>query len=155
MFEKILIGAMLSVALIMGTFHNPFAKSNTDILPNFVIDKVYDGDTIYITFKDIPDILGKKLGLRLSRIDAPEINDKDTCIRGMAEISQKELTSFIAKGRKFEIVHVKRDKYFRLDADLLVDGKSASQHMLEVKRAQFYDGKGAKPLWVCQLDWFN
>ena len=130
-----------------------FGSTNQGIY--FTIDEVYDGDTIYVSIPNIPPVLGQRIGIRLVGIDTPEMHDNDTCVRSMARVARDTLASFLIAGTKVELVNLTRDKYFRLDGDFLVDGRSAVQHMLDKSRAQKYTGTGPKPVWKCQQEWLT
>jgi endonuclease YncB( thermonuclease family) len=151
MFGKFLVVVLLALGL--GVFYNSFARAQT--LTNFTILRIHDGDTIYITFDNVPDVLGKNIGIRLLGLDTPELYDKDICIRNMAIIAKDALATFVTNGKKVELGKLSRDKYFRLDGDFIVDGKSAVEFMLTSKRAQLYSGEGPKPVWKCDLSWFS
>lgn len=146
--------AVISV-IVAGFLFGRVAAHSTSGNLDFIIENIYDGDTVTITFKNVPPILGDHLGIRLLGIDTPEMKDTNVCIRNMAKISRDTLVEFLASGKTVVLTNLKRDKYFRLDGDFLVDGKSAVQHMLDKKRAKVYTGEGAKPVWECDMSWFK
>lgn len=150
MFEKVLVIIMLTIALIGGTMtYHSNAKSTNEKLRFDKVDAVHDGDTIIVTFNNLPDVFGKRIGVRLYGIDTPEMHDKDSCVRDMAVAAKNVLAQFLSRGKVLELVNVKRDKYFRLNGDILVDGASASEFMLKSGRAREYSGQGAKEKWEC------
>lgn len=142
----------LCVILILGITSLSYSES-IPLDKNSI--RVLDGDTITVDIPGLPDVFGKRIGVRLLGIDTPEIHSKDTCIRDMAKISRDTLSAFLKSGNSLVLINVKRDKYFRLNADIMVGDHSAAKHMLAKNRAQAYNGKGPKPLWECQKDWFS
>lgn len=112
------------------------------------IVRVVDGDTVVVNLADVPDIFGMNLSIRLPGIDTPELSDKDVCVRGMAFKAKQQLTSFLANGTVIQLGEARRDKYFRLDADIFIDGISATQLMLATGLARTYTG-GTRLPWTC------
>jgi endonuclease YncB( thermonuclease family) len=49
------------------------------------IVSVYDGDTIFVNVSDWPDIIGKRIGVRLRGIDCPEIDDERRSVNDLAK----------------------------------------------------------------------
>lgn len=131
------------------------ACSHENILHISHIVRVYDGDTVYVNIKGLPDIFGKNIGVRLSGIDTPEkrlprnLPEKErVCLKRMAKKATNDLKFFLFNGKKLDIINIHRDKYFRINGDILVDGKSASEYMLNYSYAKPYDG-GTKEKWEC------
>jgi micrococcal nuclease len=116
--------------------------------------RIYDGDTVYVNIDGLPKVFGQNIGVRLYGIDTPELRGSDECVKRMARISKLELSTFVRKGKIIEIQNPSRDKYFRLNGDLLIDGQSASQHMLNKGLAHVYTG-GARERWICDQSWFE
>ena len=66
----------------------------------------------------------------------------------MALRSQKGLSDFIrGENKRVVLIRPKRGKYFRIVADIEVNGVSAAQHMLHEGLARKYTTK--KVPWVC------
>ena len=108
--------------------------------------RVHDGDTIVVDLKGVHPVFGKDLGVRLLGIDAPEIHDKNETVRAWAERAKKYLEERVSKAGKVELTDPSRDKYFRLDAKVLLDGKDIQDEMLRKGFAKPYDG-GTKSEW--------
>lgn len=142
--------ALLTITLAGGIlYNNVTAKSTNEKLRFDKVDAVHDGDTVYVTFNNLPEVFGKHIGVRLYGIDTPEMHDKDACLRDMAVAARNVLSQFLSRGKVLELVNVKRDKYFRLNADILADGVSASEFMLKSGRAHEYSGQVVKEKWEC------
>ena len=52
------------------------AKTYYDNITDFEIVKVRDGDTFVINVKNIPDVFGDEIAVRIRGIDTPELNDE-------------------------------------------------------------------------------
>lgn len=100
---------------------------------------VYDGDTIKVNVKGWPDIIGKKISVRVRGIDTPEIRGKCPYEKQLAIDARDAAIEFL-NGSKLFISNIERGKYFRLVADVEVNGKSLSEHLLESGLAREYNG---------------
>lgn len=58
--------------LLFINFFTIQAKTYYDNITDFEIVKVRDGDTFVINVKNIPDVLGEELAVRIRGIDTPE-----------------------------------------------------------------------------------
>jgi endonuclease YncB( thermonuclease family) len=112
---------------------------------NVEIVSVYDGDTIFVNVADWPDIIGKRIGIRLRGIDCPEMDDNRKSIQDLAKEARQFVVDNVAY-KEIKLENMERDKYFRIVADVYVDGQNLSELLLKNKLAQEYDG-GKKHKW--------
>lgn len=108
---------------------------------------VYDGDTIKVNIKNYPPILGDKISIRINGIDTPEIRGKCELEKELAKKAKNALKKLINNSKKVELRNMKRGKYFRIVADVYIDGISASEMLVEKKLAVFYDGGTKTKNW--------
>ncbi len=108
---------------------------------------IHDGDTIKASFEGVPEILGHDLLIRLNGIDCPELHDPTPLIREFAYAAKAYLQNSIARGKETKLTNISRDKYFRLDAYVWVDGLDMQQVLLALKFAKPYFG-GTKLPWT-------
>lgn len=107
--------------------------------------RTHDGDTFTVRVDSWPKEI-RESSIRVRGIDTPELNDHDPNIKKLA-IEAKIFTSkFLLRG-PIELKNLKKDKYFRFDADVYVDGESLADALLTAKLAKRYDGK-EKPTWT-------
>lgn len=121
-------------------------KSYGDVIVTDIVD-VYDGDTFHINIKDWPDIVGKRIGVRVIGIDSPEMHDKDPLVKLNAIKAKEYAHNILTTANEVKLVNIKRDKYFRILATVLVDGRDFSKIMLDSGLAKQYDG-GTKDEWT-------
>lgn len=126
-----------SAGFYVGYTHNEDLES-----PIVFIDHVYDGDTIIVNITNWPSIVGRKMPIRIRGIDTPELRGSNKELANKA----KDYTAKMVSSNSVEIKNLTRDKYFRLDADVFVDGQNLANLLLEQKLAKKYDG-GKKPSW--------
>jgi len=105
------------------------------------IVKVYDGDTFYCNIPNYPDIVGKNISVRVYGIDTPEIKGKTKHEKELA-LKAKTVTLCCLKNAKvIELRNMRRDKYFRILAEVYVDGKSLKDILITEKLGREYYGK--------------
>jgi len=109
-------------------------------LPVFEIVRVYDGDTFFVTFPDLPAVFGENLGIRINGIDTPELRTSSKHEKFLAEQAKQTLAEFLYNAKSIELRNVKRGKYFRLVADVIVDNEEVADKLIEYGLAVPYDG---------------
>ena len=110
---------------------------------------VYDGDTITIEIPNVHPLFGKKIGVRVRGIDTPEISTKDKCEKDAGRIARNLAESLLKTAKRIDLENIGRDKYFRVLADVRVDGKLLSEVMLKNNLAYTYDGGTKQHLNWC------
>jgi micrococcal nuclease len=116
-----------------------FAKSFGDY-KNAVYVRNYDGDTITFNLPDLHPIIGEKISIRVNGIDTPEIRGK--CEKEKYDAKQaKEMVADILKdAEQIVLRNMERGKYFRIAADVIVDGENLGDMLVEAGMAIRYDG---------------
>ena len=112
-----------------------------------VLDRVYDGDTIFVTFPNWHPVVGKNLGIRLAGIDTPEIRTSIPKEKALAYKAKRYLEKRLATCETMRLDNVERGKYFRLVANLIVDGNDVGLELIEQGLAVRYDGKKKTHDW--------
>lgn len=118
-----------------------------DTVNGVVVNSVYDGDTMRITVAGWPDIMGHNMPIRINGIDTPEIRGKCQSEKDKAILARDMVLRMVAAGREVSISNLSRGKYFRIVADVYVDGISIGQTLLEMGLAVSYNGKGKRHNW--------
>ena len=110
------------------------------------ITSIYDGDTFRANIKDWPPIVGVKIPVRIIGIDTPEIRSKCPKEKALAYEAKQFTVDLLSNAKVIELQNIKRGKYFRLLAIVIVDGVSLGDALIEEGLAIFYDG-GTKANW--------
>jgi len=110
------------------------------------VTSVYDGDTFRCNIAGWPPIIGHRIGIRINGIDTPEMRDSRPEIRELARQAKMFTVGKLRAAKRIELRNMRRGKYFRIVADVYVDGKSLARMLLEAGMAKSYDG-GKKPKW--------
>ena len=117
-----------------------------EITPEQVVE-VYDGDTFKIDLPGLHPLFGDKLSIRVKGIDTPEIRGTSDEVKALA-VQARELTENTLKGaERIELRNPERGKYFRVVAEVWVDGKALAVMLKEKGLAKDYDGEGERPEW--------
>ncbi len=101
---------------------------------------VYDGDTITVNIPVYPAIIGQKIPVRVRGIDCGEIRNPDKNARKNALEIRRIIEGKLREAKKITLRRVGRDKYFRLLADVIVDGVSLGDWEIKQGYARPYDG---------------
>jgi len=107
---------------------------------------VYDGDTFRVDINSLPPIVGKNIPIRVNGVDTPEIRGKCQYERNLALEARDFVRARLSNAKEIKLTNLQRGKYFRVVANVLVDGVSLEQELLGNKLAYRYDG-GKKLNW--------
>ncbi|MET1081086.1 MAG: thermonuclease family protein [Pseudomonas sp.] len=119
----------------------PYGKVRVD-----EVTSIYDGDTFRVTINAWPAVAGQRVPVRLFGIDTPEMRDKRPDVRALAQRAKQFTVQQLRGAKTVELRDIRRDKYFRLLADVWVDGRSLGDLLLKQGLAKRYDG-GTKSSW--------
>jgi micrococcal nuclease len=107
---------------------------------------VYDGDTFRVNIASLPPIVGKNIAIRVNGVDTPEIRGKCQYEKNLALEARDFVRGKLANAKEIKLTNLQRGKYFRVVANVVVDGVSLEQELLDNKLAYRYDG-GKKLNW--------
>lgn len=110
------------------------------------VNSVYDGDTFRCDVDDWSPILGDNIGIRINGIDTPEMRDKRPYVKTHAIKARDHVRKRLRDASVIELRNIQRGKYFRVVADVYVDGENLADEMIELGYAHPYDG-GKKQSW--------
>lgn len=138
---------MLALLLASGP---ALANTTLSTFENVKVNRVYDGDTIFVDLNCSEDILCKNLGIRLDGIDTPEIRTKNACEKEKALIAKEYVEDKIKAAKRIDIIGAERGKYYRIVGDVMVDGASLSKGLLQNNMAVKYDGGKKETVNWCE-----
>ena len=136
---------LLLLILSLGVFSSQAAPEYGTVTVSKVIS-VYDGDTFRVDIDSLPPIVGKNIPIRLNGVDTPEIRGKCQYEKDLALKARDFVRNKLANAKEIKLTKLQRGKYFRVVADVMVDGVSLEQELLENKLAYKYTG-GKKSSW--------
>lgn len=112
--------------------------------------KNYDADTITFDIPGVHPLIGEKISVRVNGIDAPELKTKDDCEKRSARIARNLIENVLKRAKRIDLVNVDRDKYFRILADVTVDGRDLKQVLLKNGLAYEYHGETKQKVDWCK-----
>lgn len=101
-----------------------------------VVVRVCDGDTVVVDIPEYPDVVGKDIRVRLAGVDAPELRDPDPKLRQAAWAARDAMAALLPPGSVVTLGNIRRDKYFRLDADITFAGRDVAASLGLTRQAQ-------------------
>lgn len=105
---------------------------------------VYDGDTFYVDIDSFPPIVGKNIPIRIYGVDTPEI--RGTRTRELADRAKFFAMFKLENAEVIELRNMRRGKYFRIIAEVWVDGTDLGKLLIDNGLAKPYFG-GPRPRW--------
>ena len=92
-------------------------------------------------------IIGEKISIRVNGIDTPEIKGKCEKEKYDAQQAKEMVADILKDAEKIELKNMERGKYFRIAADVIVDGESLGDMLIEAGMAVRYDGGKKTHKW--------
>lgn len=108
---------------------------------------VHDGDTLAVNVPTWPKIIGSNVLVRIKGIDAAELHGKCQAEKDIAAQAKQFVINALYMGT-IELRNIQRDKYFRLLADVYVNGENLADKIVSAGLANPYNG-GSRHTW-CQ-----
>jgi len=136
-------GICLSLGIDPSCEHTPTSFNCVTYLYN------YDGDTFKVDIPNIHPFFGKGMSIRVSGIDTAELQSKNACERKLALLARQRTQEILSKAKRIDLTDISPDKYFRVDATVIVDTTiNLGYTLLKENLAYLYAG-GTKP----KIDW--
>lgn len=126
------------------------AKESYGIVFVSSVVSVYDADTFRVDIDAWPPIVGKNVPIRVLGVDAPEIRGKCPSEKLAAKQARAFTLSSLSGATQIELRNIKRGKYFRLLAEVYIDGNSLSEMLIDAGHARYYAG-GKRERWCSDL----
>ncbi len=111
--------------------------------------KNYDGDTLTFDIPNVHPLLGRKISIRVAHLDTPEMKGKQPCEKDAARTAQRLIEHLLKNAKRIDLQNVERDKYFRILADVIVDGRNINDLLLKNNLAYAYEGGTKKKINWC------
>ena len=143
--------SLKQLACVLGMFVllSPLALAEEPTYGKVTVDEVvsiYDGDTFTVTIRNWPAIVGDRISVRIYGIDTPEMRDERPRVQALARAAKQRVVQRLREGKRIELRNLRRDKYFRVLAEVWVDGRSLADELVAAGLAHPYDG-GTKQSW--------
>lgn len=104
------------------------------------VTSIYDADTFRVNIQGWPDIIGRRIPIRVRGVDAPEIRGKCESEKIAARAAKKYTVLSLRSAKTIELRNIQRGKYFRIIADVYIDGWSLSKALIKAGHGRKYSG---------------
>ena len=108
------------------------------------VTSIYDGDTFRANIIGFPTIVGEHMSIRINGIDTPELRGKCPREKVQAKLAKQFTVKHLRSAKRITLKNIKRGKYFRLIADVYVDGVNLAEQLIKNNHAVEYQGKTKK-----------
>ena len=133
--------------LIFLFLHSPAHAKSFGDYEGAVYIRNYDGDTITFTLPGLHPIIGEKISIRVNGIDTPEIKGKCEKEKYDAQQAQQMVADILKDAEQITLKNMERGKYFRIAADVIVDGENLADVLIEAGMPVKYDGGKKTHKW--------
>lgn len=150
----LLIAGLVAISSLAAAKSNPALRSckhEPNAFRCVTVLRTADADTIVVDIPDVPAILGKGIRVRVAGIDSPEIHSESACEATIAERASNFTRLAIAGASQVDLENIRRDKFFRILADVVIDGKSLGESLIKAKFAYAYKGGKKTVIDWCKL----
>ena len=112
------------------------------------VKRIIDGDTIRVDIDLGFDLFLANQTIRLHGIDAPESRTKDKEEKYYGNLAKEFLNDYCPKGSEIKIRTIKdgKGKFGRILGDIIMNGVSLNEQMVEENLAVFYDGQSKEEI---------
>lgn len=144
----------VSIGIVVSVWYPPDVGGKLDYIitgkektygdKQVIVNRCYDGDTFFCDIPGWPDIIGLDIGIRLDGCDTPEMKSKKPEIKALAEAAA-QYTKQRIEGKRVLLKGLKRDKYFRLDAHVWINGSDLGEELIAKGLGKEYHGETKDP----------
>ena len=109
---------------------------------------IYDGDSFTANIPEWPPIVGERIGVRVRGVDTPELRGRCQAEIEAARAAKQFTVALLRTAKVVDLQRIERGKYFRLLAEVWVDGQRLDRLLIQSGHGVAYDG-GKRRDW-CQ-----
>lgn len=124
------VSVVIVHALLLLTGANATAAVTYDDVDSVVFLGIRDGDTFSAKIPEWPDIIGDKIKIRLSGIDCQETRKSQDSTH-QAQRAKAFTERMLENAQVISLKNLQRGSFFRIIADVEVDGKDLGQMLLD------------------------
>ena len=128
---------------LIGDDNETSAVTTKDIFtlsPDQIVE-VYDGDTFKIDLPSQHPLFGDDISVRVLGIDTPEMRGTSEEVKALAYKAKNRTQELLSDAKTIELKNPQRDKYFRVLAEVWIDGESLGEKLKSDGLAKEYDGR--------------
>lgn len=119
---------------------NTYAKKQYGTATVSKVTSIYDADTFRVNIEGWPAIIGEHVPVRVKGVDAPEIRGKCKIEKHLARVAKQFTVEQLRTAKEIRLTNIERGKYFRLLADVEIDGQLLADKLIKAEIARTYLG---------------
>lgn len=144
----ILLGLLMRSLFWLGLLLPSIASADYGGATVSAVTSIYDADTFRANIEGWPAIIGHRVPIRVNGVDAPELRGKCEAEKQKARQAKQFTVAKLRAAHEIRLEELDRGKYFRILADVYVDGESLGQALIRAGHARPYEA-GKREGW-CQ-----
>lgn len=125
---------------------NPRSSPHYGDLRDVDVVAVHDGDTFHIDRPEWPAIIGRRMPVRVAGVDTPELKGDCEAEIQRAQAARKFTETTLRKAARVDLLEIRRGRYFRLLAEVRVDGENLAKLLIAAGHGRLYRG-GQRSGW--------
>lgn len=137
---------IVALAMILFSLAASAAKTEYGSVTVSEIRSIYDADSFKVHIEGWPDIIGKSISIRVDGVDAAEMRGKCDKEKQLARAAKKFTVEKLRAAKTVELKRMRRGKYFRILAEVYVDGVNLADLLIDSGHARPYHG-GTRMGW--------
>jgi len=137
---KLMLTSIMMLMLSESIHAEAISNKNFGSVTVSEVTSIYDGDTFRANIAEYPEIIGYRMGIRVNGIDTPEMRGKCKQEKTLARKAKQFSVAKLRAAKVIELKNMKRGKYFRIVADVYVDGENLGQMLIAEDLAVPYNG---------------
>ncbi|MDP6085736.1 MAG: thermonuclease family protein [Nitrospinota bacterium] len=104
------------------------------------VTSVYDGDSFRVNISGWPPIIGRRIPIRVAGVDTPEMKGRCPREKELARQAKRFVVAALRGAKVIELRNLRRGKYFRIVADVILDGESLAPMLIAKGLGVPYNG---------------
>lgn len=115
------------------------------------MSNVYDGDTFRVDIDQWPALIGNNTAMRFNNIDTPELRAQCPHEKRLVWLGKNFTETKLQQAGIIELRNLNRRQYFRITADVFIDGENLAECLLNAGFAKIYSGQHKSKVGVTSL----
>lgn len=107
----------------------------------------YGAARIIFNINNVHSIIANNLSVQVSGLRAPRIDGKAKCEKTLASKGQKFSHDFLKQAKRIDLKNISRGEYFKINAQVIADGKSLKEELIKNKLAVTYKKQSKAINW--------
>jgi endonuclease YncB( thermonuclease family) len=103
------------------------------------VTRIDDAISFYVNIEGYPPIIGRQVAVRISGVDAPEIESNCKSEKDKAIEAKQFTADSLSAAKTVELRNIERGVYFRILAEVYVDGKNLAENLIQSGHARASD----------------